>query len=265
MLQGILETHAVTAADQLSVGGQELGVDEGDVLRQRERGVQQCLGCHHLAHQSPVQGRGGIDKAACEGQLLGPGQADNTREFLGQAPARHDAHQGVGIGKAGAVRCHQDVAGQRHLETTGDRHPVDGAHHWLAAATDGIDRIHARIRIGRFLADVALATQLLEIEPGRKGLLAGTGQHHGLDCLVGLDGLHHIVELAAQGAAQSVHGRRTIEGHDGDTAVADIEEDEVFGCGFSTHGDIPVAWEVNGAAHNNAPGPVAHLRSREQP
>lgn len=44
------------------------------------------------------------------------GLADDALQFLGQSPARHDADQGVGVGKAGVFRGDQDVAGQGNLE-----------------------------------------------------------------------------------------------------------------------------------------------------
>ena len=82
-----------------------------------------------MIDEAPTQGGFSIKEIARERQFLGPRNADHPAELLGQAPARHNAHSCMGIGKARGVARDQHIAGQRHFKAAGYRHPVDRPDH----------------------------------------------------------------------------------------------------------------------------------------
>ena len=126
----------------------------------------------------------------------------------------------MGVGEAGPGGGDADVAGQRQLETAGNRHAIDGADDRLMAQFDGQNRV----LVGRGGVGAAqgggLAAQFLQVEPGGEGPLASAGEDDGANGRIRVDRDHHARKLCAQGDGQGVHRLRSIERDNGDSALA---------------------------------------------
>ena len=97
----------------------------------------------------------------------------------------------MGIGKACLSGGEQHIAGERQLETAGDRRAVDRADHRTTEAADRAHRVvdlHGVVHRGSRRRDQAARAQLLQVEPGGEGP-AGAGQDQHPHLGVGLQGI----------------------------------------------------------------------------
>ena len=80
---------------------------------------------HDVVDEAPCQGVAGVDEVPRGAHLAGPPDAHGLGEQDRQAPQGMDADAGVGVGEAGPLRGHQEVAVEGQLEAAGDGHAVD--------------------------------------------------------------------------------------------------------------------------------------------
>ena len=92
------------------------------------------VGGDHPVDQADAQRLVGVDLAAGEDQVLGPGRTDQAGQPLGAAAAGDDPEQDLGLAELGGVADDPEVAGQRQLAAAaegvaghrGDGDPRDG-------------------------------------------------------------------------------------------------------------------------------------------
>ena len=90
-----------------------------------------------------AEGAAGVDEVAGGATSPGPGGCRWPGGGDGQPHERVDADPGVGVGEAGPVRGHQEVAVEGQLEATGHGHAVDGSDDRLRRGKGGPRRHRA--------------------------------------------------------------------------------------------------------------------------
>ena len=114
----------------LFVGGEDGAhgalVGRDDVGGQATGEGQELVVGDDVVDESPLEGLAGVDEVARWRSSPGPADADGLGQGHGQAPQGVDADPGVGVGEAGPLRGHQEIAVEGQLEAAGHGHAVDG-------------------------------------------------------------------------------------------------------------------------------------------
>ena len=107
------------------------------------------------------------------------------RQEPGATTPRQQANLGVGLGEARAVAGHAQIAGQREIESTAGRHPIDGGDDRFVetreAIGEGLDGV-PDIFLGDVRAIVSVRAHGADVTAAAKAA-ASAGQHHRADIL----------------------------------------------------------------------------------
>ncbi len=106
------------------------------------------------------------------------------RQPDGAAGTGHDAEGDLGQADRGGGRGHAEAAGERHLEAAAEGGAVDGGDPGLSRALDPGNDVR-QVRRHRRLAELG------HVGAGDEGA-PGADQHHRVDGLVGIEGLHRV-------------------------------------------------------------------------
>ncbi len=109
-LQHLIEIHVAALTQQGLGHAQSLGRLGGDLTGRLHRLVHQGLMRNDAIDQTPLLGRGGVDRAGREQQFSGAIVADIAGQQPRTAVAGNDAQLHEGHAEAGAVRGDADVA-----------------------------------------------------------------------------------------------------------------------------------------------------------
>ena len=167
--------------------------------------VEQLLARQHRQHFA-------LDGLAADNHVQGRLDADHARQALCAACARNEANLDFGQRHA-AARCdHAVVATQRQFQAAAHGHGVNCRHRRLGAVfkcEDQAQEVGVLDGLGR--------AEFLDVGAARE-CLASTGDHDGLDGVVGNGFLQPSHDAQARGKTQTIHGR-VVEGDHGDVAL----------------------------------------------
>ena len=147
-----------------------------------------------MVHQPPGQRGAGVDEVPGRAHLPGAPQPDGLDEQDRQAPAGHDADTRVGVGERRPVGRDEEVAVERHLETTGDRRAVHRADEQLRVRreraaerelAEAVPAVRVVRAVGGLVERAPTVGELLEVDAGaERGI--GAGQDHHVDVVARL-------------------------------------------------------------------------------
>jgi hypothetical protein len=176
-----------------------------------------------------------------------PRQADGAEIDQGHAEAAAEDAEGR------ILRDHAHVGPQRQLHAARDRKAFDRGDHRLRQPQPA--RAHRRDRV--VAADLAL---LLAVALGdrlqiraRAKIAAGAGEHRDGSDLVGVERKKRVIELARGGAIDRVSAMRTVDGDDGDRAIAFDQHGIGFGHGAPPPCSSPSRLSLLGAKRRSNP------------
>ncbi len=155
----------------------------------------------------------GIDRIAGQDHGHRLVHADQPRQPLGAAGARHQAELDLGQAEPRARRRDPEMAAERDFEAAAERGAVQGRHHRLRHRVDDFDHVDGGRRHRRLV-------ELGDVGAGNEGA-AGRSDHHRLDFLVLARALQRFDQTLAHRDIERVDGRM-IDGDDRDRPLAAI-------------------------------------------
>src|SRR5581483_6966076 len=173
--------------------------------------VIQLLVRHHLVHQAPLQGRGGVHPLAQVEHLASAPLADDDRQPLRGPAAGNAANLRADLPDAHVIGGDGQVTSQVEFVASADDHAVQPRNRRLA---DIPQRVDTRLEPANPLPVVARAPGVLigvlaHVAAGAEGVLAGAGEHYHRHAVVprsvgerlgqlpGGDGATAVVDLGA--------------------------------------------------------------------
>jgi hypothetical protein len=177
-----------------------------------------------------------VDAPAAQRQIEGPSAADRPDEAHGAADVGHHSQPRFGQREEGVAGGHAEITGQSDLEASSGAGPIDRRDHW---AGDGGQRGDDRLE----LEDQRQERRLIlahdrRHEPGDQGVVglqihtrrevptrAGEDHH---PRRVGGERLGDLRQLGPQRSMKRVPPLRTLDGEDGEPALA-LDRDELHG------------------------------------
>ena len=187
--------------------------------------AQDCFGARDqigrrddLVDEADAVGFLGPDHAAGEDQLERAALADDARQSLGAAAARHQAELDLGQAELCMLGGNADGAGQRRLAPAAERKAIDCRDHRLAEIFEQVvGLLDEAARPLRF--DRAGMREFADVGAGRERLVAGSGEDDAAHRRVVPGVFQRQPQLGQSGIVERVEDRRTVERDVGDRAL----------------------------------------------
>src|SRR5215472_12439858 len=210
-------------------------IGAGDLRRHLMGGRKQLIARHDAIHQTHLLRVPRRDIVAGQREFLGFTNSDGPRQASRHPTTRHHADPRVRISKLCLFGSDHNVAGERELESPGDRETVDCADYRHLHVVD-----HADEGGVAFVVDPARAcAELAEVETDTEGP-ARAGDNHYTDVLIALQLLHCMAECQSQLTIEGIKLVRPVEGDSGNTVLLIDEDYRLTHCARHSYCNSPV-------------------------